>query len=360
MDWKDIEPLYLPNYSDEEMNNAFEYLKNANLGDYKGDAPLTFGSRHVGNICSNQFFAKWRARCKGDGNKGDFLTFANKNGIAFWKKHINQETAASYFTTASLRSNRASQFKPRIASILTSELKATRVLDFSAGWGDRCIGVMAKGADYIGIDSNTDLEEAYEQMSERFDLNPTMFFQPAETMDFTTLPAYDMILTSPPYFTLENYIHMPKYNGYQGWVDTFLKPVVQRAWASLQQNGWMCLNVPSSTSKSSKWGIYESIVEFMGLPHRIYRMNLQNGTTDGDNNEGIYCWHKSDIPAPTTITVPTIKPKPTIKDVESGKVDSNGELREQIKGMLYKVWLSDNTDDLKMLRHMLFKMDDPV
>ena len=356
MDWKDIEPFYLPNYTDVEMDNEFWYLKKASLGDYKGEqTESTFGSRHVGNICSNQYFAKWRARCKGDGAKGDFLTYANKVGIDSWKSHINQDTPASYFTSASLRSNRASQFKPRIASILTSIFKATRVVDPCAGWGDRCIGVMAKGIDYIGIDSNVELKDAYAQMSKRFNLTPTMLFQPAETVDFTELPVYDMILTSPPYFTLERYNGMPAYDGYNGWVDTFLKPVIQRAWASLKQEGWMCLNVPSNTTKSSKWGIYESIVAFMGLPHRIYRMNLQNGTTIGDNNEGIYCWHKGDTPAPATITIPSIKPKPA--PIESGKVDSNDQLRDQIKGMLYKVWLSDNTDDLKMMRHMLWKME---
>lgn len=345
MDWNDIEPLYLPKYSDEDMNKEYDYLKTARLGDYKGDGPLTFGSRHVGNICSNQYFARWRARCKGDGNKGDFLTYANRAGLAEWKSHISQDTPSGYFTVASLRSNRASQFKPRIASILASEFRATRVLDFSAGWGDRCIGVMAKGVEYIGIDSNIELEEAYTQMAERFRIHPQMLFQPAETVDFTSLPTYDMILTSPPYFTLEQYNNMPSYQGYQGWVETFLRPVIQRSWASLKENGWMCLNVPSSAQKG-KWGIYESIVEFMGKPHRVYRMNLQHGTTKGDNNEGIYCWHKSDTPATETA-------------IPSASTDSNEDLRKQIKGMLYKVWLSDNTEDLKMVRHLLMKMDEP-
>ena len=42
--------------------------------------------------------------------------------------------------------------------------KATRVLDFTAGWGARLIAAMALDIDYIGIDSNKSLKPGYDKL----------------------------------------------------------------------------------------------------------------------------------------------------------------------------------------------------
>ena len=41
---------------------------------------------------------------------------------------------------------------------------ATRVLDFTAGWGARMVAAMALDIDYIGIDSNKSLKPGYEKI----------------------------------------------------------------------------------------------------------------------------------------------------------------------------------------------------
>jgi hypothetical protein len=55
--------------------------------------------------------------------------------------------------------------------------------------------------------------------------------KPAEVALQQPLGTYDIALTSPPYYNLELYSDEPTQSvhagGYQAWLDTFLKPVIQ-------------------------------------------------------------------------------------------------------------------------------------
>merc|ERR1711990_601221 len=79
---------------------------------------------------------------------------------------------------------------------------ATRVLDFTAGWGARMVGAIAGEINYIGIDSNTKLKPGYDKILSA--LKPynkskvKLFFKKAEQVDFSKLPKYDLVFTSPP------------------------------------------------------------------------------------------------------------------------------------------------------------------
>ncbi len=92
------------------------------------------------------------------------------------------------------------QFKPSVARMVYKKLKTkVGVLDFSAGWGGRCMGAMSMGLPYIGIDSNTKLATSYKKMVQTLEptANVKMVFQPAEEVDFSGFH-YDLIFTSPP------------------------------------------------------------------------------------------------------------------------------------------------------------------
>jgi hypothetical protein len=91
-----------------------------------------------------------------------------------------------------------SSFRPIFAKYLCERYGGTSVLDFSAGWGGRLLGVVSCGARYVGIDTNHDLREGYDKLKEITGGDITMYWQPAETVDFSTLD-YDMILSCPPF-----------------------------------------------------------------------------------------------------------------------------------------------------------------
>ena len=192
-------------------------------------------------------------------------------------------------------------FKPLIAKWLYCTYKPrTAVLDFSAGWGGRCLGAMALGIPYIGIDTNKDLRPAYERMANELDSEPnskvSMHFQDAAATDFSRFK-YDMVLTSPPYFKtvrpIEGYAHMPDYKDRADFNARFLFPVIRATYSNLARGGTYALNIPDD--------MYDEIRAAGILPPLLakHRLFLQPRFAKGNPNhpdvqykEHIYVWKK--------------------------------------------------------------------
>lgn len=196
-------------------------------------------------------------------------------------------------------------FKPLVAKWMYCTYQPRiAVLDFSAGWGGRCLGAMAFGVPYIGIDTNTDLRPVYERMVR--ELEPTtmlhnnavaMRFQDAATVDYSKLK-YDMVLTSPPYFKtvkpIEGYAHMPHYADRADFNARFLFPVIRNTFSNLAQKGTYALNIPAD--------MYDEINAAGILPpklHAKHRLFLQPRFAKGNPKhqdvqyeEYIYVWKK--------------------------------------------------------------------
>lgn len=151
------------------------------------------------------------------------------------------------------------QFRaPAAAAVYAAFRPRVGVLDFSAGWGGRCLAAMAAGIPYTGIDANVDLAHPYKAMIAAY--APTapvnMLFQPAETVDFAAFD-YDLVFTSPPYYMLEKYSHMPAYGTKREFADRFFVPVVRAAWRHLRRGGHMVLNMPAAMLRDLEAGAPE-------------------------------------------------------------------------------------------------------
>ena len=191
------------------------------------------------------------------------------------------------------------QFRPTEAKKLYCKLEPKiGVLDFSAGWGGRCLGAMAYGIPYVGIDANEKMKTSYKNMIETVD--PTakvqMFFQPSETVDFSKF-SYDLIFTSPPYFMIEEYEKMPQYGSKEAFLQKFFQPVVASAWNHLKSPGYMALNMPKEMYDSVK-GMLPPLWKRLQLPvsnrhPRNAARGQEIGKVDkGGRTEGIYVWKK--------------------------------------------------------------------
>ena len=191
-------------------------------------------------------------------------------------------------------------FKPLVAKWMYCTYKPlTAVLDFSAGWGGRCLGAMALGIPYIGIDTNVDLRPVYERMIKELDPDATvsMHFQDAATTDYSKFK-YDMVFTSPPYFKtvkpIEDYAHMPHYADRADFNARFLFPVIRKTYAHLSRGGTYALNIPDD--------MYDEIRTAGILPSRLHakhRLFIQPRFAKGNPNhpdvqykEHIYVWKK--------------------------------------------------------------------
>jgi hypothetical protein len=190
------------------------------------------------------------------------------------------------------------QFRPAMAKYMYCKLNArVGILDFSAGWGGRALAAMSLGIPYYGFDANTHLANSYTRMVDTLEPSASvhMTFKPSETADFSTLK-YDLVFTSPPYFTIEEYEKMPEYGSKQGFLDIFFKPVTLNAWRYLRPGGAMALNMPSE--------MYDAVKGLLPRLAKRFRMPLKNrhprnaaaqrslGSTNTSAEEYIYVWYK--------------------------------------------------------------------
>ena len=192
------------------------------------------------------------------------------------------------------------QFPPTIAKyVYTKYAPKHGILDFSAGWGGRCLAALSLDIPYYGFDSNKKLKPYYEKMVDMYNPNAkiVMNYIPSEKADFSKYN-YDLIFTSPPYFMIEKYPHMQEYKDKQDFIDTFFVPVVLQAFTHLKVGGHMALNMPEE--------MYTYIKGCLPRLHTTLKLPLQNRYGKDSNRkknvilkgqkerfEYIYVWKKT-------------------------------------------------------------------
>jgi len=186
-------------------------------------------------------------------------------------------------------------FKSTTAKYLYQKYNATSVLDPTAGWGGRMLGAWALGIDYTGIDTNTNMKSAYDDMIEMLNnKTPAIFEQPklemlwqsALDVDFSNID-YDFVLTSPPYVNLEIYEHMEPWESDEKFYIDFFIPLWQKCMDNIKPGGTICFNISPK--------MYEDAVSF-GLPVCEDEEDLkqQLGQQTGKKKQDkIYIWFKN-------------------------------------------------------------------
>lgn len=216
------------------------------------------------------------------------------------KPQTDQQKLQDLYSVFQLWYGTINQFRPTAAKWVYCTLGAKKgILDFSAGWGGRALAAMSLGIPYTGFDANKNLAPAYAKLIDF--VGPTaptkVHFQPSESADFSKVPAYDLVFTSPPYFMLEEYEKMPAYGSKQGFLERFFIPVVLAAWRHLLPGGHMALNMP--------YDMYEAVKDVLPPLKTTLRLPIHNrhptnavkrqalGEEDvGERGEPIFVWYK--------------------------------------------------------------------
>ena len=137
-----------------------------------------------------------------------------------------------------------------------SEGRGARILDPCHGWGGRlCGAMMADVAEYVGIDPSPEAHRGVEREAEAFaayspDTRVELIQQPFEDVNLEGR-TFDMALTSPPYFDVEQYHgegqSHERYPKYDKWVRGFYEPLISKTFAALKDGGVFCLQVGSQS-----------------------------------------------------------------------------------------------------------------
>jgi len=169
----------------------------------------------------------------------------------------SEETKKYGLCTLSLReslykcANECTQFKSSLAVSVLGLLQTKRVLDISAGWGDRLLAALAMDLErYVGADPNTALKPGHEAMLKRFAQDKDRFkviYAPFEDADLG-LEMFDTIFTSPPFFNFEVYSNLPgqsvqNFKDQLSWTVDFLFASLRKAWKHLSPDGYMAIHI---------------------------------------------------------------------------------------------------------------------
>jgi tRNA1(Val) A37 N6-methylase TrmN6 len=179
-------------------------------------------------------------------------------------------------------------FRPLMAMEIYAKYQPTTVLDFCAGWGGRLVGACALNIkEYIGIEINKHLEEPYTKLSSflkdeerKVDTKIRMYFEDATKFDFSKIE-YDMVLTSPPYYSLEKYPNNEVYKSKKEMNAQFYEPLIKNSYKYLKQGGHFCLNINKE--------IYDDVcIPILGPATTI--MPFKKSKRQNEYSECIYIW----------------------------------------------------------------------
>jgi len=188
-----------------------------------------------------------------------------------------------------------------LAGKMKKDNQSVRIMDPSAGWGDRCIAACAFGAAcYHGYDPNTLLQNGYNQIIDNFSPTQDYWVKAIPFEDaLIQKESYDIVLTSPPFFDLEKY---PGQGGktaqqlstYNKWLEFFYKSYLENAWKCVRLGGYFVLyisdirNAPLATDS-------ELIIKSFGNATDPIMYGLNNIWGRTSKVRPAYVWQKKSI-----------------------------------------------------------------
>jgi RimJ/RimL family protein N-acetyltransferase len=148
----------------------------------------------------------------------------------------------------------------------------TKILDPSAGWGDRLIASHCLGVHYDGVDPNRLLFTGYRQIISFFKIRNVRLYD-CDFLDFKSNTRYDCVVTSPPYFNMEIYSNdlkqSSRFKTETTWLNCFLKPYVHNACIHLRIGGVIIIAI-NSKKYSDETYVYDMIsyLDSIGMSYR--------------------------------------------------------------------------------------------
>jgi len=144
----------------------------------------------------------------------------------------------------SKKSGRTCTLFPYTLSLKVLEIfKPKKWLDPTAGWGDRLRSAITYGCKYTGVDSNPDMQVAYKQIIKDNVLKEDCEVLEGKFQDVQIKGKYDLVFTSPPFYTKEKYEGMVDWKDIEEFLKEFLKPLFDKSLKHLSKNGHLVLYI---------------------------------------------------------------------------------------------------------------------
>jgi len=195
-----------------------------------------------------------------------------------------------------LKFNPVTIYSPIMTKSIISDLECKTVFDPCIGWGGRMIGTTCLGEEYhyTGCEPFTKTFQGLESMVKDMDLKDQvkLYNQPVEdVLDTINDKAFDMCLTSPPYFDLEVYSHeetqsIKKYNTYEEWIQHFIKPIIEYVCSHVTK--YSCWSVKNIKTKG-EYNLLDDVIRLhqengweLIREYSIKKVTQKGNSKDGD------------------------------------------------------------------------------
>ena len=215
------------------------------------------------------------------------------------------------------RNKQCTTFKPKLIKFCISNFSELgdyrqgnntikRVLDISAGWGDRLVGCMASNIDeYQGFDPNMAMQSAYKEIVDflrPYAVNKKIACSvvplPFEEAQLNN-NYYDLVMSSPPYFMMEIYSgdstqSTAATKSEREWYTKYLKRWIDKCYLALKPDGILCLNINQERTNSYvNWLFKDLSAEYhdRGVGFSFFG-TLGYVNDDGNNTQPIFIWKK--------------------------------------------------------------------
>lgn len=193
------------------------------------------------------------------------------------------------------------------------DLEVKLVLDPCSGWGDRLIGAIAAGVNYIGVDPNPCLVDGYQAIIDRFADGGEykMIKSEIQTAQLDCNP--DLVFTSPPYFDLEVYPGSTA-GSLDMWINDFLYPMLKKCYDVLNPGGVQCM-VINDVRDGPKY--VEKMLEIMDGFGAEYLGVMSYADYNGKYHKSpqpIWMWRKNEPPLNPKIITEQIEGFTVVRD----------------------------------------------
>lgn len=123
--------------------------------------------------------------------------------------------------------------------------KPKKWLDPTAGWGDRLRCAIEYGCEYLGVDSNSSMQPAYKAIIDDLGEGDHKKYRvkDGKFQNVRIVGKYDLVFTSPPFYTVEKYENMADWKSVEEFMEDFLVPLFKRSVVHLADNGHIVLYI---------------------------------------------------------------------------------------------------------------------
>lgn len=245
------------------FENLKEFILRNNVGSDKVLLNLNSYERTIDGI-SNFFTEDVRVKCvTGKGNISPF-DWWNKTKHAKEVLTLPIHDQIGYIWDN--RINFCNIFRPTVYALIIKNLGGGKILDPSAGWGDRLIASLASPfiTEYRGFDPSEQLEERYKNIIKILDPSKSdkmsvekIAFEKVSQDRFNSY--FDISFTSPPFYDLEDYSASggdQSYKGkpsYEDWLKNFYTPYIMNMIRMTKKGGYLVLYVSDYKDKNYKF-----------------------------------------------------------------------------------------------------------